>query len=93
MQKVEKYEKHFGEIKMAEIKGTEIEESIYIFGKENKKWICKDRIEAVENYKNQLKNKVKAEELSILELKETGDEEGKWSISEISLKELINELY
>lgn len=73
------------------IEGTKIDESIFIFGKGNEKWVCSNRKEAVDNYKNQLKDKVKSEDLSILELKLT--EDNKWQISEIPLAELINELY
>jgi len=71
--------------------GTKIEESIFIFGVKNERWICSNKKEAVENYKNQLKNKVKSEDLNILELKQNEDD--LWQISEIPLAELINELY
>jgi len=86
MQKVEKME-----LCIMDIKGTKIEESIFIFGSKGQKWICANRKEAIENYKNQLQNKMKAEDLSILELKQ--NEEQSWQISEIPLTELINELY
>ncbi len=74
-----------------EIKGTKIKESIFIFGIKNEKWICSSKAEAIENYKDQLKNKSKAEELSILELKQ--NDEGSWQISEMPLTEFINELF
>jgi len=74
-----------------DIKGTKIKESIFIFGVKDEKWICANRKEAVDNYMNQLKNKMKSEDLSILELKQ--NDEGNWQISEIPLTELINELY
>ena len=74
-----------------DIKGTKIADSVFIFGLKNDKWICSNKNEAVENYKLQLKNKTKSQDLSILELRQKDD--SSWEISEIPLSEIINDLY
>lgn len=71
--------------------GTKITGSIFIFGIKNERWICKNRDEAIANYKGQLESKTKAKDLSILELKQ--NKEDQWQIAEIPLVEIINDLY
>ena len=78
-------------MKDIEINGTQITGSIFIFGVKNERWICKDKEEAITNYKTQLEGKTKAKDLSILELKQ--NKENEWQIAEIPLVEIINEIY
>jgi len=73
------------------IEGTKITKSIFIFGVKNERWICKDKEEAIKNYKTQLEEKTKTADLSILELKQ--NKENEWQIAELPLIEIINELY
>lgn len=73
-------------------KGTKIEDSIFIFGAEDGRWICPTKKDAMANMKNYLKSgNYKIKDLSVLELKKT--EEKEWKISEIGLGEIMEYIY
>lgn len=78
--------------KEIDIKGEKIEGSIFIFGVEDERWICSKKEDAIANIKNHLESgDYETEELSVLELKKT--EENEWKISEIGWGELIKDLF